>query len=222
VGQDPAPAARVTAAIVDDHQVVIEGVRSWITQDPEQRIDLIAAGQFVDSVISGPGADADVLVLDLILFGESVVDRVAELADRQRVVVFSADTTDDTIRNVLDAGASAYLKKHEGPDHFIETIVSVAADRPYVTPSLAGAMLGDRSPARPVLSQQERRALQLWFQQPKKQAVAREMGISADTVDQYINRARVKYAAAGRRASNKAAMVARAIEDGLIRPEDVR
>ena len=46
--------------------------------------------------------------------------------------------------------------------------------------------------------------------------------ISVDTVDQYISRARVKYAAAGRQASNKAAMVARAIEDGLVRPEDVR
>jgi hypothetical protein len=48
------------------------------------------------------------------------------------------------------------------------------------------------------------------------------MGISVETVDQYISRARIKYAAAGRPAPNKAAMVARAIEDGLIRAEDVR
>jgi DNA-binding NarL/FixJ family response regulator len=212
----------VTVAVVDDHQVVLAGVRSWIALDPRRRLDLVAAGQWVDSVLSGPGADADVLVLDLMIFGRSVADRVAALADRQRVVVFSADTTDDTIRCVLDAGASAYLTKHEGPDHFLDTVVSVAADRPYVTPSLAGALLGDRSPTRPELSHQERRAMQLWFQQPKKQSVAREMGISIQTVDQYINRARVKYAAVGRPAPNKAAMVARAIEDGLIRPEDVR
>ena len=176
----------------------------------------------MDSVLSGPGGEADVLVLDLMVFGQSVVDRVGSLADRQRVVVFSADTTDETIRAVLDAGASAYLTKHEGPEHFLNTVMSVAADRPYVTPSLAGAFLGDRGLARPDLSHQERRALQLWFQQPKKQSVAREMGISIETVDQYINRARVKYAAAGRPAPNKAAMVARAIEDGLVRPEDVR
>ena len=222
MGQNPAATQRVTAAVVDDHEVVLEGVRSWIGRDPRQRVELVSAGQWVDSVLSGPGGEADVLVLDLMIFGHSVADRVAALADRRRVVVFSADTADDTIRAVLDAGASAYLTKHEGPEHFLDTLVTVAADRPYVTPSLAGALLGDRSPSRPGLSQQERRALQLWFQQPKKQSVAREMGISIQTVDQYINRARVKYAAAGRPAPNKAAMVARAIEDGLIRPEDVR
>jgi two-component system, NarL family, nitrate/nitrite response regulator NarL len=48
------------------------------------------------------------------------------------------------------------------------------------------------------------------------------MGISVETVDQYLSRARVKYAAVGRPASNKAAMLARAIEDGLVRPEEVR
>jgi two-component system nitrate/nitrite response regulator NarL len=222
VGQSPATPRTVTVAVVDDHQVVLEGVRSWIARDPMGRVELVAAGQWVDSVLSGPGATADVLVLDLMIFGHSVVDRVAALAGQQRVVVFSADATDDTIRGVLDAGASAYLTKHEGPEHFLATIVSVAADRPYVTPSVARAMLGDQGPARPELSQQESRALRLWFQQPKKQSVAREMGIALDTVDQYINRARIKYAAAGRPAPNKAAMVARAIEDGLIRPEDVR
>ena len=222
MGQDLAPPRPVTVAVVDDHQVVLEGVRSWIALDPRHRLLLVAAGQWVDSVLSGPGGDADVLVLDLMVFGQSVVDRVGSLAEGRRVIVFSADTTDETIRAVLDAGASAYLTKHEGPEHFLNTVVSVAADRPYVTPSLAGAFLGDRGPARPGLSHQERRALQLWFQQPKKQSVAREMGISIETVDQYINRARVKYAAAGRPAPNKAAMVARAIEDGLVRPEDVR
>jgi DNA-binding NarL/FixJ family response regulator len=173
-------------------------------------------------VLAGPGAHADVLVLDLGIFGESVVDRIADLAADRRVVTFSADITDDTIRAVLDAGASAYLSKHEGSEHFIGAVVAAARDRPYVTPSVAKAMLGDASPSRPRLSAQEQRALRLWFQLPKKHNVAREMGISVDTVDQYISRARIKYAAAGRPVPNKAAMVARAIEDGLIRPEDVR
>jgi DNA-binding NarL/FixJ family response regulator len=211
----------VTVAVVDDHQVVLDGVRTWISRDPQQRARLVADGWFVDSVLAGPGQHADVLVLDLGIFGESVVDRVAALAADRRVIVFSADTTDETIRAVLDAGASAYLTKHEGSEHFIEAVVAAAADRPYVTPSLAKAMLGDTSPTRPRLSPQEEKALRLWFQMPKMHNVAIEMGISVDTVDQYISRARLKYAAAGRPAQNKAAMVARAIEDGLIRPEDV-
>jgi DNA-binding NarL/FixJ family response regulator len=222
VGSNPLASRPVTVAVVDDHQVVLDGIRWWVEHDPAQRLSLVATGQWVDSVLAGPGSEADVLVLDLGLFGESVVGRVGELAAARRVVAFSADTADETIRAVLDAGACAYLTKNEGSEHFIKVVMAAAQDRPYVTPSLAKAMLDDRSPGRPRLSTQEERALRLWFQQPKKLNVAREMGISVDTVDQYISRARVKYAAFGRPASNKAAMVARAIEDGLIRPEDVR
>ena len=212
----------VRVAVVDDHKVVLDGIRSWIERDPQRRLELVADGQWVDAVLAGPGREADVLVLDLGLFGKSAVDRVGELAARFRVVAFSADTSDATIREVLDSGASAYLTKHEGSEHFIAAVVAAAADRPYVTPSLAKALLGDVSPDRPRLSGQEVQALRLWFQLPKKLSVATEMRISVDTVDQYISRARVKYAAAGRPAMNKAAMVARAIEDGLVRPEDVR
>jgi two-component system nitrate/nitrite response regulator NarL len=211
----------VTVAVVDDHEVVLSGIRAWIGDDPSHRVRLVADGFRVDSVLAGPGRTADVLVLDLGLFGESVVDRVAELAVDWKVVVFSADTTEDTIRAVLDAGSSAYLTKHEGAEHFIETVVAAATNRPYVTPSVAKAFLGDRTRSRPALSPQEQRALRLWFQRPKKQSVARERGISVETVEQYIGRARIKYAAVGRPALNKAAMVARAIEDGLVRPEEV-
>ncbi|MGE5827300.1 MAG: response regulator [Micromonosporaceae bacterium] len=222
MGSNPLAPRPVTVAVVDDHQVVLDGIRWWVEHDPERRLSLVATGQWVDSVLAGPGRDADVLVLDLGLFGQTVVGRVGELAAGRRVVAFSAETADETIRAVLDAGACAYLTKNEGSEHFMEVVMAAAQDRPYVTPSLAKAMLDDRSPGRPRLSAQEERALRLWFQQPKKLNVAREMGISVDTVDQYISRARVKYAAVGRPAPNKAAMVARAIEDGLIRPEDVR
>lgn len=216
------PQRPVTIAVVDDHQVVLDGIRAWVEGDPERRVVILGDGVRVDSVLAGPGRYAEVLVLGLDIFGESMVDRISQLAAERRVVVFSAITSEDVIRKVLDLGATAYLTKHEGREHFIDAVVAAAADRPYVTPSLAGALVHDRSPSRPKLSVQERRALRLWLQLPKKLNVAAEMGISVETVDQYISRARVKYAAVGRPAPNKAAMVARAIEDGLIRPEEVR
>lgn len=54
-----------------------------------------------------------------------------------------------------------------------------------------------------------------------KASVARRMGVSVHTVDVYIRRARVKYAQVGRSAPTKADMLARAIEDGLVKPDDI-
>jgi len=120
-------------------------------------------GDDVDAVLAA--APADVVLLDLRLHGRMAFDKVGELsAAGQRVVVYSEHTEPSTILAVLDAGAVAFLAKHEGRDHCVQTVLAAAADRPYVPPALAGAMVADRSTARPVLSDQEREALLLWFQ----------------------------------------------------------
>ena len=75
----------VNIAVVDDHQVVLDGVRAWVASDPLQRLRVVADGYWVDSVLAGPGRNADVLVLDLGIFNESVADRVSELA-RARIL----------------------------------------------------------------------------------------------------------------------------------------
>lgn len=72
-----------------------------------------------------------------------------------------------------------------------------------------------------MLSDKEREALLLWFQSMSKASVARRMQISEHTVKQYVDRARIKYTRAGRPAATKAALLARAIEDGLVRPEEI-
>ena len=82
-------------------------------------------------------------------------------------------------------------------------------------------MLADQRPARPALSEQERQALLLWFQGMSKASVGRRMSISENTVRQYISRARAKYAATGRTAPSKDALLARAIEDGVIKAGEI-
>jgi DNA-binding NarL/FixJ family response regulator len=137
------------------------------------------------------------------------------------VVVYSEHSDPETMLAVLDAGAVAFLAKHEGRDHCVATVLAAASDRAYVPPTLAGAMVGDRRADRPTLSEKEREALLLWFQSMSKASVARRMRISEHTVKQYVDRARIKYTRAGRPAATKAALLARAIEDGLIRAEEI-
>ncbi|MGX7676632.1 response regulator transcription factor [Plantactinospora sp. DSM 117369] len=212
--------SRITVAIVDDHPVVIEGIRSWLSTEP--RLAVVATGEDPDQVLAAGQPPADVILLDLRLRGRMAIDKVAELSGAgRRVVVYSEHSDSDTILAVLDAGAVAFLAKQEGREHCVDTVLAAASDRPYVPPALAGAIVGDRRTGRPVLSDKEREALLLWFQSMSKASVARRMNISEHTVKQYVDRARIKYARAGRPAATKAALLARAIEDGLVRADEI-
>jgi two-component system, NarL family, nitrate/nitrite response regulator NarL len=219
VGTDP---VQITVAVVEDQPVTIEGIQSWINRDPQQRVRMVASGPSIDEVLAGPGRVADVILLDLNLNGVLVTDRVGDLtAAGHRVVVFSEHATEAIVLAVIDAGAE-FVPKYEGREHCVETIVAVASSRPYLTPATAGVLYADSRPQRPQLSEQEHTALLLWFQSMSKASVAARMGIAESTVKQYIDRVRVKYAKVGRRAKTKEALLARAIEDGLIRADEVR
>ncbi|GGM18812.1 MULTISPECIES: response regulator transcription factor [Micromonospora] len=213
---DPSP---VGVAIVDDHPVVIDGVRAWLASEP--RLTVLATGDDPDEVLRA-APTADVILLDLRLHGRMMIDKLAELSVRgRRVVVYSEHSDPETMLAVIDAGAVAFLAKHEGREHCVATVLAAASDRPYVSPTLAGALVGDPRPDRPALSDKEREALLLWFQSMSKASVARRMQISEHTVKQYVDRARIKYTRAGRPAATKSALLARAIEDGLVRPEEI-
>jgi two-component system nitrate/nitrite response regulator NarL len=212
----------VTAVIIEDHPVVTEGVVSWIRSDPGQRVRVVQTARDLTGLRAAPGPLADVVILDLELSGELIITQIPGLvAAGYRVVAFSGHSEPAIVMDTLDNGAHAYVSKEEGRDHLVEAVLEAAADRPYVTRSQAKAMLADHRPARPALSQQEQQALLLWFQGMSKASVGRRMSISENTVRQYINRARAKYAATGRDAPSKDALLARAIEDGVIKPGEI-
>jgi DNA-binding NarL/FixJ family response regulator len=212
----------VTVAIIEDHPVVTEGVASWVRSDPDQRVRLVQTAPDLSGLRVAPEPSADVIILDLELSGELVTTQIPGLVTAgYRVVAFSGHTEPAIVMETLDNGAHAYVSKEEGRDHLVEAVLAAAADRPYVTRSQARAMLADQRPARPALSQQEQQALLLWFQGMSKASVGRRMSISENTVRQYINRARAKYAATGRVAPSKDALLARAIEDGVIKPDEI-
>ena len=164
----------------------------------------------------------DVVILDVELGERTIADEKSELtAADQRTVVNPRHEDPLVIPAVVNA--CAFGTKDQGSDHhhLVEAVIAVAEDREYVMRSAAGAMLADRRSVQTALSAQERRALLLWFQGMSKASVARRMSITENTVRQYIHRARMKYATAGRPAPSKDALLARAIEDGIIRPGEV-
>lgn len=211
-----------TAVVVDDHPATVAGIEAWCA-GAEPPIRVVDSGATAAVAWTEPGGSADVVVLDLQLTGQ-----VPAYADLRRlvdfgrqVVVYTLREDRDTALTCLDLGASGYLTKAEGPVHLVAAIRAAAASLPYTPPSLARAIGNDTRPDRPRLTPRELDVLLSWFASESKDMVARKLGVSVSTVNTYINRVRVKYAAAGREAPTKAALVARSIQDGLVGLEDL-
>jgi two-component system nitrate/nitrite response regulator NarL len=171
--------------------VVADGVRGWLRRD-------------LRFVPVGAGAEANVVVLDPTYDGASI-------APGERVVAFSPVNTDDAVGRLMAYGIWAVVPQSRHRRHLIEAIVAVAAgDRP-VGQAETEIRLSDR----------ERVALMWWLRSMTKASVARRMGVSPHTVDMYIKRIRAKYAALGYVLPTKADLLVRALEDGLVGPEDV-
>ena len=208
---------RVRVVIVDDHPAVVEGIRTWCAAaDPP--IVVSASGGRPVVATAGPGADADVVVFALLLEdGIQSFRALARLVEAgRRVVVYSQSADSDTILRCLELGVATYLTKAEGREHLIPALRAVAQGHPYVSPALGEAMAGDRGAERPTLSEREREVLLAWFESDSKSLVAARFGLSVKTVEIYIGRVRIKYADVGRPATTKAALVARALQDGLV------
>lgn len=74
---------------------------------------------------------------------------------------------------------------------------------------------------RPALSSREIEVLLAWIASDSKVEVAQRLFISLGTVNTHLTRIRDKYAAVGRPAPTKAALVARALQDALIDIDDL-
>lgn len=74
---------------------------------------------------------------------------------------------------------------------------------------------------RPSLTTREVEVLRTWLMVDSKPAVAQELFISLGTVNTHLTRIRAKYSDIGRAAPTKASLVARAVQDGLVRLDEL-
>ncbi|MEN3609104.1 response regulator transcription factor [Plantactinospora sp. ZYX-F-223] len=207
----------ITAVIVDDHVAIAAGVRYWCSQ-ARPPIELIDAQARLANVWTGPGAKADVVILDLELMPKTpAFGELSRLVDHgRRVIVYSQHTDSRTVLKCVNLGALAYLTKTEGQEHLVPAIQAAANGKPYTAPSLGGVLITDDDPGRPRISRREAEVLRAWFASSSKELVAARLNISVKTVDTHIERVRVKYANVGRPARTKSDLVTRALHDGLI------
>jgi DNA-binding NarL/FixJ family response regulator len=209
----------IDIAAVDDHPIIRDSFAAWVNGG-EGDIRVVATAATVDALLAGPGRRAHVVLLDLDLDDGTRVERnvAAILEAGPAVLVLSASDKPAAVRAAMRAGALGYALKNEQTEQIRAAIKEVAAGRDWISARLAYIFATDDDADRPVLSQQETRALQLYATGMPMKSVARKMTISDETVKQYLGRVREKYARAGRAASTKLELYHRAVEDGHLPP----
>jgi two-component system, NarL family, nitrate/nitrite response regulator NarL len=212
-------AAIVDVAAVDDHPIVLDGVTSWVSGGAGD-IRVISTAATVDALLAGPGRHARVVLLDLDLGdGTGVEQNVARiLAAGPAVLVLAASDNPALVLAAVRAGARGYVLKSEDTARVRAAIKAVAAGEDWISPRLAYILAADTATDRPALSPQETRALRLYATGMAIKSVAHRMGLSDETVKQYVSRVRDKYARAGRAAPTKLELYYRAVEDGHLPP----
>lgn len=208
----------VSVGIVDDHELVRQGLQSLLEDASHGRA-------FAQVVYCGADPRAceqakprvALLDVDLGAAAPRVEDSVAALvASGIAVLLISAHDDARSIRAGLGAGALGFVPKRVSWDILQEALTTVASDELYLSVDLASIL--SAAVETPDLSPRESDALRLYASGLSMTAVARKMGISPHTAKEYLDRVRAKYGAVGRTARTRTELYAAARTDGIIDP----
>lgn len=190
---------RITVVLVEDHDLVRDGLRALLAADPG--IEVVGQARDVAEALRVIGAlSPHVVLLDLRLGeedGAEVLRRFHGLPDAPRFLVLSAHERAGDLRTALDAGARGYLLKRATPELLRESIRRVrqgerVIDQAFV-PMLAGL---PAEPAHiPELTPREREVLDLVAEGLSNRRVAERLGITPSTARKHLESLLRKFAA---------------------------
>lgn len=220
-----APAAPVPAparlAILDDHEILLDSLASWIERNAPEFDLVLRAGSWIELVHSD-AFPTDLVIMDLQLRESvSIGARVRTCrAAGAKVVVLSAVDTQEDRDAALAAGAVAYVTKSQPMNELLAAALAAVGrdgDRrePPVEPAWRPRPIIPEA-ARPKLSDGERQALILYADGRTTSEVATAMNVQYETAKTYLRRVREKYGKAGRPTSSRADLIRRAAEDGYL------
>jgi DNA-binding NarL/FixJ family response regulator len=205
---------RMRVALIDDHELVREGLRALIVAQDDDEVEIVYSG---DSVAEALACAPGVALLDVDLGqGADPVGMNTEAFTAAGIPVLLISAFDDApaVRSGLRFGALGFIPKRVSYDTLIEALRTAAAGELYLSVDLASILAAANDT--PDLSPRELNALRLYASGLKLAAVAHRMGISPHTAKEYLDRVRAKYSLVGRPARTRTELYAAASRDGLL------
>jgi DNA-binding NarL/FixJ family response regulator len=207
----------VRLVVVDDHTLFRQGMIEMLSSADE--FEVVADGENgPDAVRLARAHQPDVLLLDVEMPGPGAkvtIGEVRAVAPRTRIAILSMYGEAGLVRELLEAGAAAYLVKTIVRDQLIAAVRSIARSGGDVLMSVPRATLEGFDPSRKsaLLSPRELEVLQLIALARSNAQVASELFITEGTVKRHLTNIYAKLGAVSRVDAIRKARAARIISD---------
>jgi two-component system, NarL family, response regulator LiaR len=189
--------SKIRVLIVDDHQVVRQGLRTFLELQPQIEVvgeaaDGSAAVELVRQLAP------DIVLMDLVMpgcDGVSATRQIGQLGLRTQVIVLTSFAEDDKVFPAIQAGAASYLLKDVTPEDLLAAIHAVHRGEPRLHPDVARKLMAQISgagatsspPTSEALTVRELEVIHLVAEGCNNHAIAEALVISEKTVKTHVS-----------------------------------
>jgi len=176
----------ITCLIVDDHEVVREGLRLSLSRSPHIRV-IGEAPDGATAVALAERRKPDVVIMDVRMPGMDGLEATKQITEQSpdaAVLIFTAYSERSLLSRGLESGAKGYILKEAPHETLLRAIEKVAGGETYVDPALMPAFFTkDRED---MLTSREREILKLLADGMSNSDVAGKLYISQETVKSHV------------------------------------
>lgn len=201
--------------IVDDHQMIIEGLKSLLQNEVE--IELVGSATSAERCLQFlTMSTCDIILMDINLPDTNGIDLCKIITIKYpkiKIIALSTHNEGSYVRKMLDAGAQGYLLKNADKFEILKAIKTVVKGTNYLTIEAEKALKYEKELQNklPKLTKREKEVLLLVVDGLTNHQIAEKLFISIDTVDSHRKNLHTKL-----NVNNTAMLIKFAIDNNLV------
>jgi DNA-binding NarL/FixJ family response regulator len=184
---------KLRVLLVDDHELMRQGLRSILER--EEEVDVVGEAASGRAALELARALApDVVIMDVAMADLNGIEATRQLrAECPRVKVLALSSHSDAryVTAMLDAGASGYVLKANAYDDLRRALDAARRGRSYLCADVTDAVVGAarrgagsaRTACRPALSGREREVLQLLAEGLSSPQISERLHVATSTIE---------------------------------------